>query len=297
MKPHIDGSSVTVLLNVWAGDDLSRFERSLESVFSQTLSNFQLLIVSDGPLPPEFEALIEKFLNCASTIKVSHVKSLPQMGLWFVRNTGIRLIETKYTALHDADDIMHPERLEIQLRQLEMNSIDVLGSSILEFDPYNYLITGARNVAETHDEIKKIMKSRNPMHHSSIMLRTSIVKEFGYYRDVYLTEDYDLWIRLMAHGSSFANDSRALVAFCRDSSLMARRSGIGFVMAEWQILKEKIRTNLNNFLNAPAYFIMRLTYRIGPKSLRQNVHSRILNSPSEVEVRNIDEFMVLTYKR
>jgi glycosyltransferase involved in cell wall biosynthesis len=217
------------------------------------------------------------------------------MGLWYVRNYGIRLIQTEYTALHDADDIMHPERLEIQLDSMSKGSFDVLGSSVIEFDPETDLITGFRTVPVSHSEIRSTMRSRNPMHHSSVMLRTSIISEATQFRDVYLTEDYDLWIRLMGKSFMFGNDSRPLVAFCRDTKLLNRRAGRKFIKAEIRISLEIIQIKLNNPIQAVFYFFMRIAYRIGPKKLRQVVHSRWINSDSEPHSKTVSDFLVANH--
>jgi glycosyltransferase involved in cell wall biosynthesis len=295
MGSHDSASSVTVLLNVWAGDDVHRLEKSLESVFSQTLQNFYLLVVSDGPLPPETEALLKNFQIRESSISMKHVRSLPQMGLWHVRNYGISLIQTAYTALHDADDIMHPERLEIQLDSMSKGSIDVLGSSVFEFDPETDLITGFRTVPVSHSEIRSLIKSRNPIHHSSVMLRTSIISEATRYRDIYLTEDYDLWIRLMGKSFMFENDLRPLVAFCRDAKLLNRRGGRKFITAEIRISFEIIQNRLNNSVHAVLHFFLRVAYRMGPKKLRQMVHSRWINSDSDPHPKTVSDFLVANY--
>lgn len=293
---HDSAWSVTVLLNVWAGDDVHRLEKSLESVFSQTLRNFYLLIVSDGPLPPEIEALIQEFQSRDSLIKMKHERSMPQMGLWYVRNYGISLIQTEYTALHDADDIMHPERLEIQLDSMNDGFIDVLGSSILEFHPETELITGYRAVSDTHSEIKKAMRSGNPMHHSSVMLRTSIINEAIRYRNVHLTEDYDLWIQLMQKNLVFANDSRPLVAFCRDSNLTNRRSGFKFISSEIEIHRQLSAAGLVRSRAHYHVLLARIAYRVGPKFLRNYVHKNLINSNTPPSIKTLEQFLTLRYQ-
>jgi hypothetical protein len=141
------------------------------------------------------------------------------------------------------------------------------------------------------------MKAKNPMNHSSVMLRTSVLNENTRYRNVYLTEDYDLWIRLITQGLRFKNEPRPLVAFCHDSNMIARRGGRKFVVAERHILQVKVLTGLTNPLEARLYFLMRLAYRIGPRVFRLAIHSRMLNSSVDTSVQNVKEFEALTYPK
>src|SRR5690606_16896166 len=110
-----------------------------------------------------------------------------------------------YIARMDADDISILQRFEKQVTYFENNSVDAVGSVIVEFkdDPYTSNIL--RQLPETHDEIVKFSRKRNPIGHSSIMFKKEAVLAAGNYHDFYLVEDYDLWVRMIQAGAKFYN--------------------------------------------------------------------------------------------
>ncbi len=80
---------------------------TLRSVFNQTFSNFEIVIVDDASTDKSLE--IVKELNDKRIRVVKHEKNL---GLSATRNTGILNAENDYIAFLDADDFWHTTFLE-----------------------------------------------------------------------------------------------------------------------------------------------------------------------------------------
>jgi hypothetical protein len=96
----------------------------------------------------------------------------------------------------DSDDICFVERLERQVKFLdERDDVGVVGTGFKVIDEEGKVVT-------THTEPSEPTLSRwrllfgNIVAHPSVMARTRILRKLGGYdTDVYVGEDYDLWMR------------------------------------------------------------------------------------------------------
>src|SRR5258708_8350475 len=71
----------------------------LESVFRQTFTDFEVLVVNDGsPDTPDLERAIAPFRD-----RIIYIEQ-PNAGLAGARNTAIRASRGRYVALLDSDD-------------------------------------------------------------------------------------------------------------------------------------------------------------------------------------------------
>ena len=103
---------VTVLLPVYNGERYLR--EAVESILTQTLESFELLIVDDGSTDGT-AAICRSFTD--ARVRVHRYEE--NAGVIFALNAGIDLITTKYVARMDADDISLPDRLARQVAFLE----------------------------------------------------------------------------------------------------------------------------------------------------------------------------------
>jgi hypothetical protein len=92
----------------------------------------------------------------------------------------------------DADDIMHPEKIERQLNILESHpEIDVLGTNAYSIDENN-LIQGMR----LRYSDKEILREVKKFIHPTIAAKTEWFKNNPYDVKAIRTEDLELWFRL-----------------------------------------------------------------------------------------------------
>lgn len=259
---------VTVILNVWRGDALRSIQRSVKSILAQTHQPEELLIVVDGPLEDSVDKFISS-ITAQTSIPVRFVRIEAAQGLWNARNVGLKEARTELVALQDADDVMHPQRLELQTYHLKKGNYDVLGTACVEFDEQSGLIIGIRRTKNTVFEVRHQARWVNPLNHSSIMLRRASVLDCGGYRDVHFAEDYDLWLRMIGAGLLVTNCAYLLQALAVDAKLLRRRGGLKFVKSELMIDKT-IRDQLTHgILFRLSRLTFRLIYRVGPMSIRR----------------------------
>jgi glycosyltransferase involved in cell wall biosynthesis len=268
--------NISVLVNVWSGDDPHLLVRSLESVRNQTLAPAEIIICIDGQIGPENRAVIDDFLKL-SVVPTRTIQTEVNRGLWFARNYGIGVATSPWVALHDADDMMHPERLARVVPHLRNGDIDVLGSAALEIGRPSGKILGIRAQPVSFEALKKRMMLNNPFNHSTVVVRREVVLALGGYRNVYLTEDYDLWMRLFHAGARMKNLPEPLTLFSVSDQQFLRRGGLAFFKSEMGVMRQKKNLGIVPTCLGPPIFLVRLGYRLLPSFLRKGVYGRFVS--------------------
>lgn len=183
--------TVSVVMPVKNGEKY--LKESIDSVLNQTLSDFELLIVDDGSTD-NTKKIIESYRDD----RVVYLKSNGE-GISEALNTSIRRAIGLYIARMDADDIMYPNRLALQVNYMKNNPhIDILasgfewgnGKAVKEYFKFNGEVT------------KELLLGGNRIGHPTVMFRTKSIESlpFCYEKEFDGAEDYKLWFTALTHG-------------------------------------------------------------------------------------------------
>jgi glycosyltransferase involved in cell wall biosynthesis len=179
-------SLITVGLPVYNADAFIR--DAIQSILNQTFKDFHLLIIDDGSTDNSI-ATIKTF----NDPRIELVIEDQNLGLPYRLNQIAKMSNSKYLARMDADDIMHPEKLEKQLKVLESNpEIDVLGTNAYSIDKNN-LIQGIRFKYSEEEILKKVKEFIHP----TIVAKTEWFKNNPYDVKATRIEDAELWDRTL----------------------------------------------------------------------------------------------------
>ena len=169
---------------------------AIESVLAQTLSAFELLIIDDGSTDGTYAYL--------ESLRDDRIRILKRMheGLGATLNAGLAICNTEYIARMDGDDVMHPLRLEAQLKYLIQNPHVCMVGSQIEF--LVSVPTGlvARVPIEHNEIVERLLARKNGICHPAIMMRSSIVQGIGGYRIAGTGEDLDFCLRMCEAGQA-----------------------------------------------------------------------------------------------
>lgn len=278
--------NLSVVVNVWGKDDPSAFRRSIMSIRAQETKAKELIIVIDGPI----NTLLDELIQELDDLKPRVIRIPQALGLWNARNIGIDAASTEYIALHDADDVMHPKRLTHQLQEIEERKADVVASPVYEFDSKTEQVIGVRKLSGNSNLVEKMLW-QNVINHSSVLLRKSAVISIGGYKNVYLAEDYDLWLRLIIAGKKLTTSKYVLQAFSVDQDLAKRRGGSEFISSEIAIHRLVRSTNKMGLLASWVRLVARIAFRVGPSFVRK-AHRRTMQLERVAgDNLNLNEFL------
>ena len=97
-----------------ARDAGQTIEATLRSALLQTYADIEIIVIDDGS-SDNTKHIVQKYIDCHSRITLQPIQ---HSGVAAARNRGIEVANGDLIAFLDADDIWHPEKLEIQRRYL-----------------------------------------------------------------------------------------------------------------------------------------------------------------------------------
>jgi glycosyltransferase involved in cell wall biosynthesis len=263
----------TVLMAVYAKDDVLLFEKAVMSVFKNDLQPDAFVLVVDGPVPDLLSHLIES-LKVRCGISVLYLKK--NVGLAAALNAGLELVCTEWLVRADADDLNVDNRFKLQADFLKKEGdIDIFGGAIQEVDRSGTLLAVRRTV-ETHEQILSYACKRNPFNHMTVACRTEFVKLCGGYPNIYLKEDYALWASMLAAGARSANMPNILVRATTGRDMYRRRGGFRYAMAEIALQKHLVNIRLKPKYMAILHGLGRSAIFIMPSAIRGLIYEKIL---------------------
>jgi glycosyltransferase involved in cell wall biosynthesis len=178
---------VSVVLPVRDGERFLR--EALESTLAQTLADLELIVIDDGS-SDSTPALLDEFAARDARVHVLRQKA---HGLTAALNAGCALAQAPLIARMDADDVMLPDRLAVQVAFLDAHpEVALLGGGIVLIDE------AEREIDREPGRQELDFLVRNDLTHPTVIMRTEAFRELSGYR-LDQSEDYDLWLRFDEH--------------------------------------------------------------------------------------------------
>ena len=197
LDPSLSKAQVSVVLPV--RDGASTIEAAVQSVLSQQDCVFELVVVDDGSFDDTLPRLESLARNDARLIVVKQSRD----GLVEALNRGLAVASAPLVARMDADDLMLPGRLSIQLAAMAKNPDWAVVGSHVHLEPptpgMQRYVDWLNGLMSPQDLSREIYID-SPLCHPSVMFRKERVLSLGGYRDVGWAEDHDLWFRLHLAG-------------------------------------------------------------------------------------------------
>ena len=109
---------------------------------------------------------------------------------------------------------------------------DIVGSGLCEFGASIEDVVGRRTPPTDPDEIRRVIRFRDPFNHPTVVYRRAAVLGAGGYTDMALMEDYLLFTRMVAAGAEPANLAEPLVHYRVGDGAYARRGGLTLLRSE-----------------------------------------------------------------
>lgn len=259
----------SVLMSVYYREKPEYLRQSMNSILNQSVPTDDFVLVCDGPLTEELDAVIESMQR--EYPDILHVVRLEtNAGLGNALNTGIKFCKNDIVARMDSDDIARPDRCERQLTIFEQNpEIGMVSGIVEEFTTDPSIIDARRVPPEKHEDILKFAKKRNPFNHPCIMYRRSAVEAAGGYQEIFLLEDYFLWVRMLLNGTLGYNIQEPLIWMRAGSGMYKRRGGKRYVQAQISLFKWMKDAGFIGFIEFIQSCLIRTCSAMSPNWLRK----------------------------
>jgi len=220
----------------------------LQSIFAQTWTDWELIVVDDGSNDASV-SILQTIVDPRVRI-FSHGQ---RRGLAACLNKITAEAHGKYVARMDADDLMHPERLERQLLFLDRHpEMDGLGCGLAILER-NLHPVGCRLLPPRHEAICSRPLRGFQIAHATYLGRTAWFRNNPYNESNRGCEDWELWASTFRR-SQFANlneplyfyrelDSFSLSKYLRKKAvfaahLWAHRREFGFPKTAGEVVRQ-----------------------------------------------------------
>ena len=272
-------NSYSVLMSVYVKEKAEYLKQAMESIWNQTVPTDDFVLVCDGPLNAELDAVIENMQ--AAHPETLHVVRLEKNGgLGNALNIGIKECKNELVARMDSDDISRPDRCEKQLAVFQTHpEVSVVSGIVEEFTGSTEIIEARRVPPETQDEILQFAKKRNPFNHPCVMYKRSAVETAGGYLDFYLLEDYYLWIRMLQNGAIGYNLQKPLLWMRAGSEMYKRRAGWKYAKSQESLFRYMLESGLIDVGQYYKSIVIRGVSALVPNRIRLQLFKVFLREP------------------
>lgn len=266
----------SVLMSVYFKENPEYLRQAIESIQVQTAPTDDFVLVCDGPLTPELDAVISvKQQEMGEILNVVRLEK--NSGLGNALNEGIRHCRNELVARMDSDDIAYPDRCEKQLAAFEAYpEVSICSGIVEEFTTAPDLVDARRIPPETNAEIMEFAKKRNPFNHPCVMYRKSAVEAVGSYQDFYLLEDYYLWLRMLMEGYQGYNIQKPLLHMRAGSEMYKRRAGWKYAQTQMKLFQFMRDSGFIGNAQYVKSCVIRSGSALAPNWLRKFVFERVL---------------------
>lgn len=258
--------TIAVLLSVYNKDKSDYLRLSINSILSQSYSDFIIYIGVDGPINDDLKSILLCF---SGHPKVNIIYYKKNRGLASVLND---LLEQAFSdgiiffARMDADDISLPDRLKLQIEYLITHpKIDVVGGAITEINEAGEARNKNIYYPTEPDDCRAFFSKRNPHAHPAVMFRKSFFDKIGHgYRPEYRqNQDTMLWLDGFSNLTLNANLSEIILKFrMTDSLFKHRRNGWEFAKKQFTdrlMINRKLKYGITADIFGFAMFLLQLS--------------------------------------
>ncbi|HMN49143.1 MAG TPA: glycosyltransferase family A protein, partial [Ignavibacteriaceae bacterium] len=204
---------ITVLMTTYnCGEYISQ---AIKSVLNQTYKDFELLIIDDGSTDNTQE-IVKRFMD----ERIRFIQS-KHIGRSSALNLGLKEASNDLISFCDADDIIHPKKIENQII-LHKNRNDLIFTDLAYFQGKEILYT-IKSPKELTD-IKKKIALHGHLNFSVMFDRIFIINFGGYDSQKIEFVDYDLWLRIINGSNIIITNEILYFQRLRENSLSTTKT-------------------------------------------------------------------------
>jgi len=243
--------------------------RAIDSVYSQTYKNIEIIVIDDGSTDETSSFLRSKYPNI-TLLRTNNE------GVAFARNKGINASTGKYVAFLDSDDYWCPEKISKQINSFLDN--DKIGMNIVEND----LLTEEGILIKPYDKKNRLFNNEslvcNIFKNSGVatpcvMVKRSVLDDVGLFNtNLKVGEDDNLWMRITSvYSVSFIDESLAIIDvrksglsrgnMASENLLSAAKQSILIIQSDYPLIKESVQhlfsQKLRDATFSHAYFLQK----------------------------------------
>lgn len=207
MYIETQGSSPLVSVIMPAYNAAPFIEEAISSVMSQTVEDWELIVIDDGSSDSTRE-IVAKFVEADERIHLLINKN--NMGVAKTRNRGLDTCSGVYVALLDSDDYWKPHMLERMIACARETDADIIYCSYELVDENGLQVCNDFIVPSATTFKESIVRSVITC--STVLLTSKLAKNNRFPTNMY-HEDIALWFQILKEGGTARGVPEVLAAY------------------------------------------------------------------------------------
>jgi glycosyltransferase involved in cell wall biosynthesis len=176
---------------------------TLLSIQKQTFNDWECIIIDDGGTDNTLE-IIEPILLSDKRFKFYNRIDKYQKGLPGCRNFGLDLANGDYIIFFDDDDIVHPQNLELCVKELYANDIYFCRYNRETFiNSFTYSFDFSDEYSHFYidvNDIENLLKHNLPFNSCAIMWKKECFENNRFIENLMYAEEWELYSRILSFG-------------------------------------------------------------------------------------------------
>ena len=210
---------------------------TIESVFAQTYTNWEMLIVNDCSKDNTAE-IVQSYAAKDKRIKLINLKQ--NSGAAIARNAAIQNAKGRYIAFLDSDDLWKKEKLQKQIQFMQQNG-------------YAFTYTSYEHFKETKENIQNQVQIPKSLNYQQALKGNQIgcltvMLDKKQMLNIHFTtqkhEDYILWLNILKQGITAYGIQESLALYRTGNSKSISGNKMQSAMWTWKVYRESQRLSV-----------------------------------------------------
>jgi succinoglycan biosynthesis protein ExoO len=206
---------------------------AMESVLRQTLSQIELIVVDDASADASVSIAAH---YAAADPRIKLVTTDSNRGPATARNRALAAAKGEWIAIMDSDDVMHPTRLETLIHAAEGDGADMAADDLIVFygdggkPSHSFLANAYGGVAfwaglADYIRFNTFYSKRPGLGYLKPVIRAGELDaaKVSYNESLKIGEDYDLAVKLLAHGIRYRIYPKQLYYYRKHTASVSHR--------------------------------------------------------------------------
>lgn len=252
---------------------------TLNSIINQTFTNWECIVVDDGSTDKSIEVLKEFSLKDNRIKYYKRPNSKPK-GANACRNYGFELSNGEFINWFDSDDLMMPQKLESQVKQLADSNLQFIVCQTLVFQNTKENILGLRKERIYSEDFFNdfITNDIKWLTQAPLIKRQFIIdNDLSFDESLHQSQERDFFIKVLSKVDNYLYDNEPLVLF--------RKHNKSISFGKYSVLKEKSNFNVQyNILKNYQEKLSRKSRKILVKTLKRSLKNAIRNNEKKLYI-------------
>lgn len=246
---------ISVIMSAY-NESLDELNKSIDSIKNQTYQNIEFIIVGDNPENKNIKMAVQT----ANDQRIKFIENEENIGLVLSLNKAISKATGNFIARMDADDISKENRLKDELRYMQRNNLDIVGSFIEIVDEKGTVQKDVMRFPITTSHVKWFMRWGSCLAHPTWLVKSKVYHDLNGYRNVPRCEDYDFVLRAIAHGYKVGNIPKVELSYrIRQSGVSKSHEAEQFLLRDYLAKNMKqidllTEESIAEFLNSETFY-------------------------------------------